>query len=261
MINAQFQKYLSENIRSCCTTYFSVSIQTISSSFLSISVVRHFIQLVFSKSRKLRSPHPVTWSRHVKRRNHDCDWKILVAMHCIHGFEGCMRSNRGVYNCMLRWRNTWSLSEEGFDEDDIDTWMFLQAAAVVLITLTKYMMSGGESTQLYNPFFENDVRNSKYSFALDQGLYSRWRDDMQFKCVPALSYYGSATILFMIYMIVSGCFLINGVVTSLRGFLLPWLFGMGFIIIFLILWSIWLLYGYYIYVSFFSTDVEYIPSA
>ena len=38
--------------------------------------------------------------------------------------------------------------------------ILLQAAAVVLITLTKYMMSGGESTQLYNPFFENDVRNS-----------------------------------------------------------------------------------------------------
>ena len=38
--------------------------------------------------------------------------------------------------------------------------ILLQAAAVMLITLTKYMMSGGESTQLYNPFFENDVRNS-----------------------------------------------------------------------------------------------------
>lgn len=30
-----------------------------------------------------------------------------------------------------------------------------------LIMLTKYAMAGGESMQLYSPFFENDVRNCK----------------------------------------------------------------------------------------------------
>lgn len=64
-----------------------------------------------------------------------------------------------------------------------------------------------------------------------------------------MNYYGSATIVFMMYMIISACCLINGVITCLRGFLLPWLFGMAFVIMFQILWSIWLLYGYYIYVG------------
>lgn len=98
------------------------------------------------------------------------------------------------------------------------------AAAMSLIMLTKYAMAGGESMQLYSPFFENDVRNS-------------------------LQFYGSITIWFLIYMIISACFLIHGVVRSLRGFLLPWLFGMGLIILFQFCWPIWLLYGYYIYIE------------
>lgn len=38
---------------------------------------------------------------------------------------------------------------------------FLQAAFVIVITMTVYMMTGGDSTQLYFPFFENDVRKCK----------------------------------------------------------------------------------------------------
>ncbi|XP_065202415.1 uncharacterized protein pasi1 [Planococcus citri] len=106
------------------------------------------------------------------------------------------------------------------------------AASVVLITLTKYMMAGGESTELYFPFFENDVRNSMIT-------------------------YGTIAIVFLFYMILSAAALVHGVLTSLRGYLLPWLFGMMFIILFQLLWSIWLLYGYYIYIQIVVPAIIY----
>jgi hypothetical protein len=83
-------------------------------------------------------------------------------------------------------------------------------------------MVGGDSTQLYSPLFETDVR-----------------DTMQF--------WGGMYIFFLVVLILSSCIKIQT-----RGWLLPWLIQMGMIIAFQLLWGIWQLYGYYIYVSFIS---------
>jgi len=64
-----------------------------------------------------------------------------------------------------------------------------------------------------------------------------------------LNYYVVYTLIFFAYMVGSSLLLLKGLNNNLRGFLLPWLIGMGFVVIFLLVWSIWLLYGYYIYVS------------
>lgn len=85
-------------------------------------------------------------------------------------------------------------------------------------------MVGGDSTQLYSPLFETDVR-----------------DTMQF--------WGSLYVTYLLIFIVSSYLIYYGIKIHTRGFLLPWLIQMGIIILFQLLWGIWQLYGYYIYVS------------
>lgn len=75
---------------------------------------------------------------------------------------------------------------------------------------------------------------------------------------PELNSYVVFTLMFLAYMVGSSVLLLKGLNNDLRGFLLPWLIGMGFIVIFLLIWSIWLLYGYYIYVSIYNNIILFI---
>lgn len=85
-------------------------------------------------------------------------------------------------------------------------------------------MLGGDSTQLYSPLFETDVR-----------------DSMQF--------WGGIYVVFFLLLIVSSRLIFFALKIRTRGWLLPWIIQMGMIIVFQLLWGIWQLYGYYIYVS------------
>lgn len=84
-------------------------------------------------------------------------------------------------------------------------------------------MTGGDSTQLYSPLFETDVR-----------------DSMQF--------WGAIFISFLLMFIVSSALVYFAIKIQTRGWMLPWLIQMGAIIVFQFLFGIWQLYGYYIYV-------------
>lgn len=85
-------------------------------------------------------------------------------------------------------------------------------------------MVGGDSTQLYSPLFETDVRDT-------------------------MLVWGSLYVIYLFVFIASSALIWYGIKIQTRGWLLPWLIQMGLIILFQLLWGIWQLYGYYIYVS------------
>jgi hypothetical protein len=60
--------------------------------------------------------------------------------------------------------------------------------------------------------------------------------------------YGGLEIVFFLLMIAFSYLMVRGIKINNRGMMLPWLFGMAFLIFLQILFGIWLLYGYYIYV-------------
>ncbi|KAK0088625.1 hypothetical protein PV325_011189, partial [Microctonus aethiopoides] len=96
--------------------------------------------------------------------------------------------------------------------------------SVVLITLIAYQMCGGDSTQLYNPLFEADVRYS-------------------------LQVWGFFSIIYFTAMIASAIIMIFGINQVIRGLLLPWLIIWFITCAFQLAFGLWLLGGYYIYLQ------------
>ncbi|XP_044765513.1 uncharacterized protein LOC123321799 isoform X2 [Coccinella septempunctata] len=96
------------------------------------------------------------------------------------------------------------------------------AMSVVLMTFISFDMAGGDSTQLYNPLFETDVRSS-------------------------MIFYGVLMLVYLLGLISSAALLVVGLRRMTRGLFLPWLILFGIAILFQLLFGIWLIYGYYIY--------------
>ncbi|KPJ13906.1 hypothetical protein RR48_08720 [Papilio machaon] len=102
--------------------------------------------------------------------------------------------------------------------------VYTAAMSLILITFIAYQMGGGDSTQLWNPLFEADVRGS-------------------------LQVFGIIFIVILTTLIVSSILMVIGINIWMRGFILPWLLTMGLIIMFQFVFGLWLLGGYYIYLD------------
>lgn len=98
------------------------------------------------------------------------------------------------------------------------------AISIVLMTFIVFDMTGGDSTQLYNPLFEADVRYS-------------------------MQVIGSLLLLYFIYLIAASVLLIVGMQKMNRGLMLPWMVGFGIAVLFQLVFGLWLLGGYYIYLD------------
>ncbi|VVC95059.1 uncharacterized protein LOC126972000 [Leptidea sinapis] len=102
--------------------------------------------------------------------------------------------------------------------------LYTAAMSMVLITFIAYQMDGGDSTQLWNPLFEADVRGS-------------------------LQVFGIIFIIIFGVLIVSSVLMVIGVNIWMRGLMLPWMITMGLIIVFQFAFGLWLIGGYYIYLD------------
>ncbi|CAG9112518.1 unnamed protein product [Plutella xylostella] len=100
--------------------------------------------------------------------------------------------------------------------------MYTIALSVVLITFISYQMAGGDSTQIWNPLFEADVRVS-------------------------LQVFGSIFIIILLLLAIFSVLMVIGLNIWMRGFILPWLMTFGLIIVFQLIFGLWLIGGYYIY--------------
>lgn len=106
---------------------------------------------------------------------------------------------------------------------------YASALSIVLITLISYQLNGGDSTQLYNPLFETDVRGSMQVF-------------------------GALFILYFLGMISASIYMVVGIRRGIRGLMIPWLILWFILCLFQLVFGLWLLGGYYIYLqSVFAT--------
>lgn len=101
---------------------------------------------------------------------------------------------------------------------------YISAISIVLITFICFDMDGGDSTQLYNPLFEADVKQS-------------------------MKIVGGFAIAFLILLIGACGLLVLGIRSMTRGLMIPFLIGLGILVLFQFIFGLWLLGGYYIYLQ------------
>jgi len=69
--------------------------------------------------------------------------------------------------------------------------------------------------------------------------------------IAAMQTWGGIFIFYFLLLIAFSILMVFGIAKSNRGMMIPWLASMGIAILFQLVFGLWLLGGYYIYVSFY----------
>jgi len=97
--------------------------------------------------------------------------------------------------------------------------------SICIITYIAYMLGGGDTSMLWLPFFETDLKSGTL-----QGS-------------------GGFAIFYFIVFMVMGVLLMLGARHNIRALIMPWIYGMYVIILFQTMFGLWLIFGYYIYLE------------
>merc|ERR1712088_441276 len=105
--------------------------------------------------------------------------------------------------------------------------------AVCIIMYCINVLSGGDSSQLWLPFFETNLN-------LDPAVQG----------VPDTTVGTAAFVIayFLLLALLSGL-LAFAVKTDIRGLMLPWMVAMWVVVVFQVMFGLWLVFGYYIYIE------------
>ncbi|CAL8130582.1 unnamed protein product [Orchesella dallaii] len=102
--------------------------------------------------------------------------------------------------------------------------VYTAAASALFITYTVYVMTGGESSQYYMPYFEADIHLTIYVW-------------------------GGIAIAFFLFFIFSSYLLVRAVRVEIRGWMLPWMICMIILVFYKLYLGFHWLYDYYIYLE------------
>ena len=110
--------------------------------------------------------------------------------------------------------------------------VYTYAMSILLIVYTINVMTGGDSSQLWLPFFETSLKDSTGDGGPGTTIGS-----------------GGFVIIFFVFLLLASFLLFYGVRRDVRGFMLPWMILMWVAIVFQATFGLWLIFGYYIYLE------------
>lgn len=110
--------------------------------------------------------------------------------------------------------------------------VYTLALSICLIVYTINVMTGGDSSQLWLPFFETSLLDSTGTGGPGTAIGA-----------------GGFTIIYLLLLLVASICLSLAVRRDVRGLMLPWMYLMWVAIVFQGMFGLWLIFGYYIYLE------------
>ena len=110
--------------------------------------------------------------------------------------------------------------------------VYTLAMSICLIIYTINVMAGGDSSQLWLPFFETSLKDSSGLGGPGTTMGS-----------------GGFVIIYLFFLLIASIVLGYGVRRDIRAFMLPWMVLIWFAIVFQATFGLWLIFGYYIYLE------------